>query len=109
MGKKGNDLPKILRQELVLNIIENFSGNEGILTSNIYELLENKCHGVNRRTLYRDLQDARYPIYDEIIDGKTRWFLSKEYKLNTTNNLLREYLQKELMNFLIKKKLQMCV
>ena len=99
MGKKGHDLPKNLRQELVLNIVENFAGNDGILTSDVFELLDNKCPGVNRRTLYRDLQElsGRYPIYDEEIDGKTRWFVQHELKSSVMSNLYREYIQKELV------------
>jgi Fe2+ or Zn2+ uptake regulation protein len=106
MGKKGHDLPKILRQELVLSIIEKFAGDNGILTSDIYEFLDNKCPGVNRRTLYRDLQDltTRYPIYEDTIDGKTRWFLRNDFRTEAINSLFREYIQKELIEFFKKEK-----
>lgn len=102
MGKKGHDLPKILRQELVLSIVENFAGDEGILTSDIYELLDNKCPGVNRRTLYRDLVELgqRYPIYDENIDGKSKWFLRDDLKKTAMNSLYRDYIQEQLIKFL---------
>ncbi len=99
MGKKGHDLPKILRQELVLSIVETFAGSEGISTSDIYELLEQKCPGVNRRTLYRDLNElsTRYPIYDETIDAKTKWYVQDELKEVLKNNLFRSLIQKELI------------
>ena len=105
MGKKGHDLPKNLRQELVLNIVENFAGNDGILTSDVFELLDNKCPGVNRRTLYRDLQElsTRYPIYDETIDGKTKWFVENDSRSALMSNLYREYIQKELVEFFKKE------
>jgi Fe2+ or Zn2+ uptake regulation protein len=104
MGKKGHDLPKFLRQELVLNIVENFSGEEGISTSEIFELLDNKCPGVNKRTLYRDLQElsARFPIYDETNEGKAKWFIQKDHKSSTEGSLFRSYVQKELMIYLNK-------
>lgn len=102
MGKKGHDLPKILRQELVLNIVENFAGSDGILTSDIYDLLDNKCPGVNRRTLYRDLQELseRYPIFDDQVDGKTKWFIRNDFNQAPMRSIFREYIQKELVNFL---------
>ena len=105
MGKKGHDLPKILRQELVLNIVETFAGDNGILTSDVYELLDNKCPGVNRRTLYRDLHELseRYPIYDEEIDGKTRWYVEKDSKEFLLKGIYREYIQKELVEFFKKQ------
>jgi hypothetical protein len=105
MGKKGHDLPKNLRQELVLNIVENFAGSDGILTSDVFELLDNKCPGVNRRTLYRDLQElsTRYPIYDEAIDGKTKWFVENDSRSAMMRSLYREYIQKELVEFLKKE------
>jgi hypothetical protein len=102
MGKKGHDLPKILRQELVLNIVENFAGDQGILTSEIYDLLDNKCPGVNRRTLHRDLQELseRYPIFDDLIDGKTKWFIRNDLNQFQMRSIFREYIQKELVKFL---------
>ncbi len=105
MGKKGHDLSKIVRQELVLNIVENFAGNDGISTSEVFELLDNKCPGVNRRTLYRDLVELsrRYPIYDETIDGKTRWYVESEHKRNGESGLYRELIQKELIEFFKKE------
>ena len=108
MGKKRHDLPKPLRQELIINIIEKFSGTEGMMTSDIYELLENRCPGVNRRTLYRDLDElsSRYPIYDEIINGKSRWYFEKDSKENLMKGIYREYLQRELVAFLNKKQVE---
>lgn len=105
MGKKGHDLPKNLRQELVLNIVENFAGSDGILTSDVFELLDNKCPGVNRRTLYRDLQElsTRYPIYDETVDGKTKWFVENDSRSAMMSSLYREYIQKELVEFFKKE------
>ncbi len=101
MGKKGHDLPKNVRQELVLNIVENFAGSDGILTSDVFELLDNKCPGVNRRTLYRDLQElsTRYPIYDETIDGKTKWFVENGLKSTIMSSLYRGCIQKELVGY----------
>ena len=101
MGKKGHDLPKFLRQELVLNILENFSGDNGISTAEIYELLYHKCPGVNKRTLYRDLGELseRFPIYDDTLDGKTKWYLETEFKKNRMNGIYRELIQKELVEF----------
>ncbi len=104
MGKKGHDLPKNLRQELVLSILENFAGLSGISTSEIFELLDNKCPGVNRRTLYRDLEElsARFPIYDEISDGKMKWFLREDFGERTEKSMFRDFVQRELINFLMK-------
>jgi Fe2+ or Zn2+ uptake regulation protein len=105
MGKKGHDLPKNLRQELVLNILEQFSGDTGISTSEIFELLENRCPGVNRRTLYRDLEElsGRFPIYDVSHDGKTKWFIRNDLNNSEIKSTYREVIQKELL-FLLKKK-----
>jgi hypothetical protein len=105
MGKKGHDLPKFLRQELVLNILENFSGDNGITTAEIYELLYHKCPGVNKRTLYRDLVELseRFPIYDETIDGKMKWFVENQSRLAIRSSLYREYIEKELFKFLKKE------
>ena len=102
MGKKGHDLPKLLRQELVLNILENFSGDSGISTSEIFELLDNRCPGVNKRTLYRDLVElsTRFPIYDEANDGKAKWFVQKDHKALMEGSLYRSFIQKELMEYL---------
>jgi hypothetical protein len=102
MGKKGHDLPKILRQELVLNIVENFAGDQGILTAEIFELLENKCPGVNRRTLHRDLLELseRYPIFDDLVDGKTKWFMRNDLNQSQMKSIFREYIQNELMKSL---------
>ncbi len=101
MGKKGHDLPKNLRQELVLNLLENYSGDAGISTSEIYELLDNRCPGVNKRTLYRDLEElsARFPIYDEQLDGKIKWFLNKEGDQLKNATMYRSHLQKELLEY----------
>jgi hypothetical protein len=102
MGKKGHDLPKFLRQELVLNIVETFSGDSGISASEIFELLDNRCPGVNKRTLYRDLVElsTRFPIYDEASDGKAKWFIRKDQKVSIEGSLFRSYIQKELMEYL---------
>jgi hypothetical protein len=102
MGKKGHDLPKNLRQELIVSILEHFSGTSGISTSEILEILDNKCPGVNRRTLYRDLSELsiRFPIYDENEDGKIKWFLRKDSAEINLNNMYRDYLQKELIDLL---------
>jgi len=101
MGKKGHDLPKNLRQELILNILETFAGNNGISTSEIFEILENRCPGVNRRTLYRDLEElsGRFPIYDDTHDGKTKWFIRNDLNDAHIKNMYREYIQKELVHF----------
>ena len=102
MGKKGHDLPKILRQELVLNIVETFAGAAGISTSEIFDLLDNKCPGINKRTLYRDLDELslRFPIYDDEIDGTIRWFLKKDESFNQMNSLFRNCLKKEIIEYL---------
>jgi hypothetical protein len=101
MGKKGHDLPKNLRQELVLSILEKFAVGSGISTSEIYEMLDSKCPGVNRRTLYRDLEElsARFPIYDDTQDGKTKWFMRNDMNEICINKMYREYIQKELVEF----------
>ena len=105
MGKKGHDLPKNLRQELVLNILESFSGEGGISTADIFELLDNRCPGVNKRTLYRDLEELslRYPIYDDERDGKIHWFIKVEEMLKINDSLFRSYLKKELLNHFLKE------
>jgi hypothetical protein len=102
MGKKGHGLPKSLRQELVLSILEHFSGTSGISTSEILEIVDNKCPGVNRRTLYRDLSElsTRFPIYDENDDGKVKWFLRKDSGELNPKTMYRDYLQKELIDLL---------
>ena len=102
MGKKGHDLPKNLRQELVLSIVENFAGSDGILTSEIFELLDNRCPGVNRRTLHRDLIELsqRYPLYDETIEGRSKWFVREDLEESSMKSLYRDYIQKELFLFL---------
>lgn len=101
MGKKGHDLPKNLRQELILSILENFTEGSGISTSEIYELLDSKCPGVNRRTLYRDLEElsTRFPIYDDTQDGKTKWFMRNDINDARIKNMYREFIQKELVAF----------
>ena len=105
MGKKGHDLPKNLRQELVLNILENFSGESGISTADIFELLDNRCPGVNKRTLYRDLEELslRYPIYDDEREGKIHWFIKVEEMFKINDSLFRSYLKKELLNYFLKE------
>lgn len=101
MGKKGHDLSKFLRQELVLNILENFSGDTGISTSEIFELLDTRCPGVNKRTLYRDLDELslRFPIYNDNQDGKTKWFLKKEGDELKNATMYRSHLQKKLLEY----------
>jgi len=112
MGKKGHDLSKSLRQELVLSIVESYAGNEGISTSEVYEIMDNKCPGVNRRTILRDLVElsSRFPLYDESTDGKSKWFLNRDMKDISEVNIYREYLRKELVEFfrktMIKKEME---
>jgi hypothetical protein len=104
MGKKGHDLSKNLRQELILQILQTF-GIEGITTSEVYEILDNKCPGINRRTVHRDLIELSrtFPIFDEIIDGKSRWFLRKDSGHVMGSSFYRELIQKQLIDFLKKK------
>jgi Fe2+ or Zn2+ uptake regulation protein len=102
MGKKGSDVSKNMRQELILNILETFGTGEGITTSEIYNLLLNKHEGIHKRTLYRDLNELtiRYPISESEGDGKKKWVLviSTEYKKNA--EMFREYYQKQILRIL---------
>ena len=106
MGKKGHELSKALRQELILQILHFFSNDSGITTSEVYEILDNKCPGINRRTVHRDLIElsTTFPVFDEFIDGKSKWFFSKDSGKLTETNLYREFIQKQLSEYLKRKK-----
>jgi hypothetical protein len=104
MGKKGHELSKNLRQELLLQILQTF-GSEGITTSEVFEIIDNKCPGFNRRTVLRDLIElsSTFPIFDEVIDGKSRWFIKKDSGQVMGSNFYREFFQKQLIDFLKKR------
>ena len=102
MGKKGSDLSKIVRQELILNILETYGTGDGISTTEIYDLLQAKSKGIHKRTLYRDLNELsmRYPITETEGENKKKWILVLNQESKREADLFREYYQKQILRIL---------
>lgn len=105
MGKKVCVLPKYVRQELILQILENFSKDEGLTTKEIMELLEEHSP-VCSRTIYRDLEELslRFPIFENQVDAKKYWKLLKTTQHKQELNLYRIKIMNELLELIEKKK-----
>ena len=100
MRKKGNDLSKNERQELVLTILEAYANQSpGLSTTDIFDLLNSKCPGVTKRTLYRDLDELslRYCLTTGSENGKSMWILMKGHEDRLRSNLFREFYQKSIL------------
>ena len=105
MGKKGSDLSKYARQELLVTILETYATSEsGITTGDLYELLKSRCVGITRRTLYRDLNDlsSKIPLSEDRIDGKNRWILLTSEEYQRTRSYLQDQFQEELKSFILR-------
>lgn len=106
MGKKGSDLSKYARQELLIKILETYATSEaGITTTDLFDILSGKCVGINRRTLYRDLSDlsSRIPLSEDKIDGKSRWILIKSDEFELKRSYLQDQFQNEVVSFIMKR------
>ena len=103
MGKKGNDLSKAVRQEIVLSIVERHGIGNGLTTSDIFQILESKCQGVNRRTLSRDLSELslRYPLVEDTVDGKIIWFFDQERINQTERSVFRDFYRQQVMSLIL--------
>lgn len=102
MGKKGSDLSKSARQELLINILKVYGTGEGIKPREIHELILSKGIQVNIRTIYRDLQDlSRFPSLSEVgAESDKKWVWSSELETKNFMNELREEYLKEIVQFI---------
>jgi arginine repressor len=105
MSRMRTDLSKQARQELILAILENYKKDCGLTVRDIYELLNQRVEVV-QRTIQRDLEELSliYPIFDEIIDGKTYWKLEIAESHKREYSLLRmRYINEIVQKLLIEK------
>lgn len=103
MRKKGSDLSKNERQELVLTILETYASvTPGLSATEIYELLNSKVPGVTKRTLYRDLDELslRYCLTTNVEGGKAMWQLIKGQEDKIKSNRFREFYQRSILTVL---------
>jgi hypothetical protein len=85
---------------LILSILENYKKDCGLTVRDIFELLNQRVEVV-QRTIQRDLEELslNYPIFDEVIEGKTYW------KLEIAENHKREFslLRMKYINEIVQK------
>ncbi len=100
MGKKGSDLSKNARQEFLLGLLDTFATGEGLTTRDIMELMNKRQIYVNKRTIYRDLEElSRFSsLTENEIDGERRWIWLKQ--MNSEISLLRDERRMELLNYI---------
>jgi hypothetical protein len=79
MGKKGCELSKNLRQEMVLNLIERFGRGDGLTTRQVHSMLSNANIGTSFRTTLRDLEElsSHFPVSEYGANNERRWFWTK--------------------------------
>ena len=104
MGKKGNDLSKSARLELILLILETYGKGDGVTTGEIFLLCNQSFPGMSKRTLFRDLNElsTRVPVSDQIVDGKRRWILSLDSQAKERLTHLKAKYQEEILGLLRK-------
>ena len=75
MGRKGSDLSKHLRLEIILNFLEKFSRDEGLTTRQINALLSHAYIDSSLRTTLRDLEELslNHPISEKNDGNERRW------------------------------------
>lgn len=79
MGKKGCELSKNLRQEMVLNMMERFGRGDGLTTRQVHSMLSNAKIETSFRTTLRDLEElsSHYPIGESSNFGDRRWIWTR--------------------------------
>ena len=102
MGKKGSDLSKNARQEFLVQVLNNFATGEGLTTSEIIKLMNDRQIYVTRRTIYRDLEDlSRFPsLSEKENDGETRWIWIRDNNLDSEISIIREQKLNEILKYL---------
>lgn len=102
MRKKGSDLSKSARQELLIGILRAYATGEGIATRVIFDLLNSRGIHVNIRTIYRDLLElSRFPSLSETgSENDKRWFWDKSFERQANLGFLQEEYLKEIMRFI---------
>lgn len=101
MGKKGSELSKNLRQEMVLTFMERFGRYDGLTTRQVHELLVEAHIETSFRTTLRDLEELSlyYPIAESGETGERRWMWARRREEEREINDMRYRHLKEFMDY----------
>jgi hypothetical protein len=101
MGKKGSELSKNQRQEMVLNFLERFGRYDGLSTRQVLELLEDAFVTTTIRTTQRDLEELSlyHPISEEQLKSERRWVWVRSHQEEREMTDLRYRHLREFMEY----------
>ena len=90
MGKRGSDLPKNARLQLILDLLKVHGSSEGITAKNLLEILHSKAIYTSIKTIYRDLIELSLysPITSENDGREIRWIWThSDNRINIHNEV----------------------
>lgn len=101
MGKRGSDLPKNARLQLILDLLKVHGTSDGITAKNLLDVLHSKSIHISIKTIYRDLIELSLfsPLTSQNDGREIRWIWSDSDSRINIHNAVENKNRMDLMDY----------